>query len=72
MNFTRLETVVLNRDLPEHGLRVGDLGAIVDVRGNDALTIEFVLPSGGTRALLTLQESDVRAVSGPGGGLRGA
>lgn len=62
MNFARLETVVLNRDLPEHELRVGDLGAIVDVQANDALIVEFVLPSGGTRALVTLQASDIRAV----------
>jgi hypothetical protein len=29
MNFALLETVVLNRDLPAHGLRAGDLGAVV-------------------------------------------
>ncbi len=31
MDFALLETVVLNRDLPAHGLRAGDLGAVVEV-----------------------------------------
>jgi hypothetical protein len=29
--FNLLDTVVLDRDLPEHGLRRGDLGAVVDL-----------------------------------------
>jgi hypothetical protein len=29
MRFRELETVVLERDIPEHGLRKGDLGAVV-------------------------------------------
>jgi hypothetical protein len=28
MNFKELETVVLNRDIPEHSLRQGDLGSV--------------------------------------------
>ena len=31
MSFELLDTVVLSRDLPEHGLRVGDVGAVVEV-----------------------------------------
>lgn len=31
MRFKELDTTVLARDLPEHGLRMGDLGAIVHV-----------------------------------------
>lgn len=30
MSFALLNTVVLERDLPEHGLRRGDLGAVVE------------------------------------------
>ena len=60
MKFALLDTVVLNRDVPEHGLRVGDLGAVVDVPTSNALVIEFVRPGGGTRALLTLEARDVR------------
>ena len=60
--FNLLETVVLDRDLPEHGLRRGDLGAVVDVHPPDGLEVEFVLGSGRTQALISLRESDVRAV----------
>jgi hypothetical protein len=63
MNFKRLETVVLDRDLPEHGLRRGDLGAVVEIYEPDGLEVEFVTASGRTGALLTLKESDVRPVA---------
>ena len=63
MNFKLLETVVLNRDLPEHGLKKGDLGAIVQLYEPDGLEVEFVSAAGTTEALLTLKETDVRAVS---------
>ena len=63
MRFKELETVVLNRDLPEHGLRRGDLGAVVHVYEPDGLEIEFVSASGRTEALVTLKEADVRAVA---------
>lgn len=60
MSYSVLDTVVLNRDLPEHGLKRGDLGAIVEVYGSDALEVEFVPASGRTRALVTLKVEDVR------------
>lgn len=60
--FRELDTVVLVRDLPESGLRAGDLGAVVQVYGTEALEVEFVTASGRTQALLTLPLSDVRAV----------
>ena len=60
--FHELETVVLLRDLPEAGLRSGDLGAIVLVFGEEALEVEFVTASGRTQALLTLPVNDVRPV----------
>jgi hypothetical protein len=53
MKFALLDTAVLNRDLPEHGLRAGDLGAVVELSyGADALEVEFVQASGRTKALL--------------------
>jgi hypothetical protein len=61
--FNLLDTVVLNRDIPEHGLRRGDLGAVVDVHNPDGLEVEFVLASGKTQALVTLNVTDVRAVA---------
>ena len=61
--FNLLDTVVLDRDLPEYGLRRGDLGAVVDVHPPDGLEVEFVLASGKTQALVPLRASDVRAVA---------
>lgn len=61
--FKLLDTVVLDRDLPEHGLRRGDLGAVVEVHAPDGLEVEFVLASGRTQALVTLGQADVRAVA---------
>jgi hypothetical protein len=63
MSFALLETVVLNRDLPEHGLRAGDLGAVVELYGPDGVEVEFVQASGQTKALVTLKPSDLRSVS---------
>jgi hypothetical protein len=60
--YNLLDTVVLNRDLPEHGLRRGDLGAVVDLHAPDGIEVEFVLASGKTQALVSLRDSDVRAV----------
>lgn len=63
MRFKELDTVVLNRDLPGRGLRMGDLGAVVHVYEPDGLEVEFVRASGRTEALVTLRETDVRAVA---------
>ena len=60
--FNLLDTVVLDRDLADHGLRRGDLGAVVDVHAPDGLEVEFVLASGKTQALVTLNHTEVRAV----------
>ncbi len=62
MKFKQLDTVVLDRDVPENGLRKGDLGAVVQIYEPDGLEVEFVTASGRTQALVTLQLSDVRAV----------
>ena len=62
MRYKVLDTVVLARDLPEHALRSGDLGAIVLVYEPDGLDIEFVTASGKTQALVTLKIGDVRPV----------
>lgn len=60
--FNLLDTVVLDRDVPEHGLRRGDLGAVVDMHDPDGLEVEFVLASGKTQALVSLRHKDVRTV----------
>ena len=62
MKANILDTVVLQRDLPEHGLRRGDLGAVVQVYEPDGLEVEFVRASGCTQALVELTLDDVRAI----------
>lgn len=62
MKYQLLDTVVLNRDVAEHGLRRGDLGAVVEVYPPDGLEVEFVTGSGRTQAVLTLAVDDVRPV----------
>ena len=54
--------MVLDRDLPEQGLRNGDLGAIVQVYEPDGSEVEFVTASGKTQALVSLNVNDVRPV----------
>jgi hypothetical protein len=63
MGFALLDTVVLNRDLPERGLRAGDLGAVVEKYGADGVEVEFIQASGRTKALLTLKMADLRSVA---------
>jgi len=60
--FRELDTVVLVRDVPEAGLRAGDLGAVVQVYGANGVEVEFVTAAGQTQALLTLATTDVRSV----------
>ena len=62
MTFRELDTVVLEKDLPAHGLKRGDLGAVVEVYEPDAVEVEFVAASGKTEALVTLSVADIRAV----------
>jgi len=60
MTFKLLDTVVLVRDLPEHGLRAGDLGAVVHVYGEQAVEVEFTLASGQAQAVVTLEPELLR------------
>jgi hypothetical protein len=62
VNFKPLDVIVLNKDLEPHGLKLGDLGAVVEVYEPNALQVEFVTASGRTEAILTLDVDDVRAV----------
>lgn len=60
--YDELDTVVLLHDIPEAGLRVGDLGTLVHLHTPDSFDVEFVLASGRTQALLKLGGKDVRPV----------
>ena len=62
MTYHLLDTVVLNRDLPQYGLRKGDLGAVVEVYDPEGIEVEFVRASGKTQAVITLGVDDVRPV----------
>ena len=62
MTVQLLDAVVLNEDLPAHGLRQGDLGTVVEIYAPDAFEVEFVTASGRTQALVTLPSSVVRDV----------
>ncbi len=59
-----LEVVVLTGDIPEHGLKAGDLGTVVMVHEAGAgYEVEFVTLTGETVALVTVEGSLVRSVS---------
>lgn len=63
--FKELEPVVLTRDMPEHSLKQGDIGAVVHCYKDDAaFEVEFVTAGGRTIALLTLDQTDIRPISG--------
>jgi len=59
-----LETVVLTRDIPEHRLAKGDVGAIVHrYSDSEGYEIEFVTAEGRTVAVLTLTDSEIRPMA---------
>ncbi len=61
MSIRELEAVVLARDLEAHGLRRGDVGAVVHLyEDGAAYEVEFVTAEGKTVALLTLDKDDIR------------
>ena len=62
MSISELDTVVLKADLPTHGLKKGDVGAVVEIYAQDAVEVEFVTASGHTQALVTLSTDQVRPV----------
>lgn len=56
-----LDTVVLTKDLPEYGLKKGDIGAVVhSYKDNKAFETEFITGHGSTVAVVTLKAEDVR------------
>lgn len=60
-----LDMVVLDRDLPAHGLEAGDVGAIVHMpEFGDCFEVEFVRADGKTVALVSLSRNDVRPFEG--------
>lgn len=62
MKYEILDIVVLNRDLPESGLKSGDVGTVVELYDPDGIEVEFVTGAGTTQALVTLRRGDVHPV----------
>ncbi len=62
MKIKLLDTVVLQRSLPEYGIQVGDIGAVVETYEPNGIEVEFVTGSGNTQALVTLKVDDVRPI----------
>lgn len=60
MDINVLDTVVLQRNLPEQRLKQGDIGTVVELYEPDGVEVEFVTNSGHTQALETLSRVDVR------------
>jgi len=59
-----LETIVLSRNLPEHGLSRGDIGAVVhSYKSGESYEVEFVNGRGKTIALVTLEAKNVRPMN---------
>ncbi len=63
MEIKELDTVVLNRAIPAHNLKQGDMGAVVATYPPDGIEVEFVAGAGLTQALVTLNIHDVRPVA---------
>ena len=63
MMFRELDAVVLTRDVPEHALRLGDLGAIVHMHTDTMVEVEFVRGKGANALVTTLPTSALRTLS---------
>lgn len=64
VKMNELDTVVLTHDIEDHGLKTGDMGAVVQIYDKgSAFEVEFVTADGKTIALLTLKPSDIRKVA---------
>lgn len=58
-----LDSVILITEIPEYGLKAGDIGTVVLVHGDCAgYEVEFTRLSGETLAVVSLSPSDVRSI----------
>jgi len=55
MNYKIFEIVVLEKDMPVHGLMRGDTGTIVELFEPDGIEVEFISGAGNTKAVLELR-----------------
>lgn len=60
-----LDSVILTTDIPEYGLKLGDIGTVVlVVQQGKGYVVEFMTLDGETIAVVTLFASQVRTVAG--------
>lgn len=62
MTIKELDTVVMTADMASHGLKRGDIGAVVQVYSPEAIEVEFVTGAGRTQAVVKLGTNQVRPV----------
>ncbi len=58
------DIAVLMVDLPEHGLKAGDVGTVVLVHGLQGYEVEFMTLDGETVAVASLPANQVRPIAG--------
>ena len=59
------EIVALTRDIPDHKLKIGDIGTVVHrYKEERAFEVEFVNAEGETIAVLTLDKDSIRPITG--------
>ena len=60
-DMKELDTVVVNKDIPNHRIERGDIGVVVHTyEDKAAVEVEFVSGEGTTLGVITLQSEDVR------------
>ena len=67
MNFPLYQHVALGRDLPDHGLKAGDVALLVDTvphpeGGEDGCVLEVFNALGESIAVVAVPESDVQGL----------
>jgi hypothetical protein len=58
-----LESVVLTVNLPQHGLKPGDVGTVVLVHSAKGYEVEFMALDGETLAVVSLTPAQVRPIA---------
>ena len=62
--FKEHDRIVLTSDVPEEGLKAGDVGTVIHIyRRGEAFEVEFLALDGDTAAIATVSRSQVRPVS---------
>jgi hypothetical protein len=57
------DRVILKKEVPDHGLKTGDVGTVIHVQKKGvAFEVEFLTLQGETVAIATLEASQVRPV----------